>query len=692
MSKRSEDGEKIRTSGTSDSEEDFEEEDPVVDEYPVYINANFEETMCVVQHVNTPSYRNLHRLKSARIRPEHGILELTSEIPRNPKHYDISGSRSVKIKEFTHVSERVDPKANFCAGVFNGKELILTPVDQIFKMKPTFKYLDATVDSNGTNTFKASQTSAPTENASPVIATAEAAVVKHEDLPDVAVDIKLHHKKHVSKSTVRRQNYFRYQKDLEQDPWVDLTICDAGTAESFDIMSKLSKFVDVDSESSKDNSERAEIMTPAEYVRNISVAETFADTIDAKRRKQIRDSVVNQHVVFGAKLDRRILPILSIRERVLVVMKHGRVVRFQDVARIVRRAGTTVDAEKDADLSDDAICASLESCANVVQGVWVLKSHIALKGDEHLIEEAILRRTSLNVMTEYEIYCRKFAVSAFALSKDLTVLQRDIEERATLLRPNRVDAILGELAQVSKTPDDRHATWLFRKDEDGAFNRRFPHVVAKHLKVMKERYESLKRTLARYAESGLPVLSNDAMELSDQEMDEEESSASRFTKLERIHKTYDSNIDLKLTLERIDALLKDPVPDQHMDGCTNEVQKLLREQGLLSKNAIKNALENKGHETTQLDRALKKVALQIPGRELYVLRDCGDEERNRFRLVVSHMYGHATTMRRSDVRETCKNALGREAKGALYNKVMNEFGVSDANKWVLRGGEVNTKA
>lgn len=90
----------------------------------------------------------------------------------------------------------------------------------------------------------------------------------------------------------------------------------------------------------------------------------------------------------------------------------------------------------------------------------------------------------------------------------------------------------------------------------------------------------------------------------------------------------------------------------------------------------------------ELTAVINQVASNING--VYFLTSLGNPTLDPFRDVVIKLLrtkGPGTALRKVDITEACKIALGREVPQAVYLKVMKELCNARGNGWVLKTGD-----
>eukprot|EP01121_Diplochlamys_sp_Union-15-3_P017583 TRINITY_DN6217_c0_g1_i2.p1 TRINITY_DN6217_c0_g1~~TRINITY_DN6217_c0_g1_i2.p1 ORF type:complete len:205 (-),score=38.82 TRINITY_DN6217_c0_g1_i2:1310-1924(-) len=119
----------------SENTNEDEDDDPVVAEISVILSKELDSRLSLLQHPLRPPWR-LHdsdKLKEIRLKPKGSILE--AEYYSNWR--DESEEDTYGLK-----SSSVPLKTNYAIGLFRGDELYLTPLKNVFQMRPSFKYLD----------------------------------------------------------------------------------------------------------------------------------------------------------------------------------------------------------------------------------------------------------------------------------------------------------------------------------------------------------------------------------------------------------------------------------------------------------------------------------------------------------------------------------------------------------------------
>lgn len=136
-------------------EDHIDDEDEVVREIDVYISPELASDMSLIQFPLQPASHTrvdngkarISLPESARIKPQHSMLELEYNIPKA-----FSTSRQVpevlNLSKRTFSSQNVTIGSHMAIGLFDstGTKVDLVPLNKIYQMRPTFSHVDALFD------------------------------------------------------------------------------------------------------------------------------------------------------------------------------------------------------------------------------------------------------------------------------------------------------------------------------------------------------------------------------------------------------------------------------------------------------------------------------------------------------------------------------------------------------------------
>ncbi|CAI2369612.1 unnamed protein product [Moneuplotes crassus] len=124
------------------------EEDPVVQEIDVNLS-NVEQLMVLFQYplreINRP-YGDAGPLKKITAKTLNNKIAMTYGLDKESKNYDKNApnSRGDEDEEDLHklTSTHIPTQTSYCVGTFKNNEFYLTPVDDIYQMRPDFEHVD----------------------------------------------------------------------------------------------------------------------------------------------------------------------------------------------------------------------------------------------------------------------------------------------------------------------------------------------------------------------------------------------------------------------------------------------------------------------------------------------------------------------------------------------------------------------
>lgn len=143
------------TQPTNNDTED--EDDPVIQEFPVYFNNSISESLHLYQYpTRSALYPFVDALNTgiinSRVKSSSGVVEVDIPLAKN-EYYDpnkASKWQHLDLQTFGGVMKPCRDDGNFnnyMVGVFKDEELHVTPIKSIAQLRPQFKYVDQAVQS-----------------------------------------------------------------------------------------------------------------------------------------------------------------------------------------------------------------------------------------------------------------------------------------------------------------------------------------------------------------------------------------------------------------------------------------------------------------------------------------------------------------------------------------------------------------
>ncbi|KAL0216516.1 hypothetical protein P9112_008700 [Eukaryota sp. TZLM1-RC] len=184
------------------------EDDPVVQEYDVFLSHTLEENLFLCQFPTRPPWRplNFDQVSQARYKPQQGALELEIEhdFPEHCKDEFGHNPRSTSL--FSALN--VPLKTNMTVGSVRGNQIYLTPLHHAMQLRPRFKHIeeDETIDMVGDGS-KPTDEGSDMEGSSLIQQKRKAAKASKE--PTVVV---------------RQSYYSKYKAKRDAESWLPMSI------------------------------------------------------------------------------------------------------------------------------------------------------------------------------------------------------------------------------------------------------------------------------------------------------------------------------------------------------------------------------------------------------------------------------------------------------------------------------------
>ncbi|KAK9466455.1 DNA-directed RNA polymerase III subunit Rpc5 [Lipomyces arxii] len=123
-----------------------DEDDPIVEEFPIYLSSQLDSSMHIFQYPVRPNTRPYTRsngegVLNIRIKPETGIVNI--DVPINTKKfYDTEKGEKWGSVDRQTLSGVLNKSEGYMIGIFKDGELHLTPVKSTCQLRPSFVYVD----------------------------------------------------------------------------------------------------------------------------------------------------------------------------------------------------------------------------------------------------------------------------------------------------------------------------------------------------------------------------------------------------------------------------------------------------------------------------------------------------------------------------------------------------------------------
>lgn len=334
---------------TSTAHTEEEEEDPIVDEIPIYLSKKLQDSLYVFQYPLQPKYLKTDtNIRKAYFKPDNQEVKLEVELNVESTNFDTmkaediardvdsnkdsrKGEKEVVFeneimdKYFLQSCKAVKDPSKYAIGHYNGKELHLTPLKGFLQLRPSFQYLD--------KSLKRKRETVNTEEES-----------DEEEPSTSAQQVTVKFGKAGEKKT--RETFKSLQEKSDAEPWTE---CQWHKDKS--TLSEIQKQKLI-AEDTDDHSQAMNI-SPTEYIR-VLVPE---DREVAQVTPSLPSHVMSLHSL-------RALPLL---EQCRMLLKDAKIIQFQQLYLLLA-GGEGITAE--------ALLKCLPQVAVLVRGNWIVKSEV----------------------------------------------------------------------------------------------------------------------------------------------------------------------------------------------------------------------------------------------------------------------------------------------------------------------------
>ncbi|XP_050301715.1 DNA-directed RNA polymerase III subunit RPC5 [Anthonomus grandis grandis] len=339
--------------GPSSRVDTSDDDDPVVREIPIIHSKKLEETLYLFQFpFKRKKCTNEDKIKKCMFKPQNKEVALEMAINTASSNFDsgraelvaheVDGDLSTKKdkskvffenelvdKVFLKSNRCVKDGENYAVAAFNGQELHLTSIKDIFQLRPHFPYLDKGLKKKKDvlNNLDSDE-----EEAGP--STAQQVTVKFKQMDDP------------EKKSSHELSYHALQAKKNQEPWITCTWHEENSTASN--VEKLKLISDNTFESGQ-----AQSLSKMEYLK-LLVPE---DKEQKPLEPTLPSHVLSLHALRG----------LPLQEQCRLLLKDAQIIQFQQIMLLLA-GGEGVTA--------DALIKNLQKVAVLVRGNWVVKSEV----------------------------------------------------------------------------------------------------------------------------------------------------------------------------------------------------------------------------------------------------------------------------------------------------------------------------
>jgi len=438
------------------------DDDPVVQELPVFLSKNLCEKLFVFQYpLRSVSVKAEEPyVVAARFKPRVQDVELEIEVPTDSKYYDKSKGEQISINSdgtdqhmnpddenffknaimdkiiYTSTQAQLEP-GRYAVGMISRKELHLNPIQGILHVKPAFQYLDK-ADKNLKAEKKESEGGEPES--------------EEEDTPQ-QITVKFARTETDRQKVVREKSFGFLQKKSAEESWIS------------------TPFHPYKSEESDLERERLLSAKPDETINNVTLPKD--DYLNAligpcpesedTKKKLSPDSVSMSQIRH-----------LSLSDQVKHLLVNVKVISFNRLCSILKVGG---DAQQQLNL-----LRAVQHVALLIQGNWVVKSEILYPFcDKEKVKLCGVTGIHPSILSK----ARDYVLNQFTVNR---VVDRDVVTKATQIPTQDMKAILHHISVYKK-----NVGWEFRLPFDAAFVNKHPEVVERQKMIFNAKQQQLQK-------------------------------------------------------------------------------------------------------------------------------------------------------------------------------------------------------
>lgn len=338
--------------GPSCKSETPEDDDPVVREIPIIHSKKLEDILYLFQFpFKSKQCTDEDKIKKCQFKPQNKEVILEMAINTDSPNFDAGraeliaheidgGSNSSKNKNVYFENEIVDKVflkssrcvkggQNYAVAAYNGREIHLTAIKDVFQFRPHFPYLDKGLKrkKDVLNNMESDDEEAGPSNAEQVTVQ-----FKQSGDPD--------------KKGVQEMSYQALQARRNQEPWIDCTWHDENS--TFSDVERLKLISDNTFETGQ-----AQNLSKEEYMK-LLVPE---DKEQTPLEPTLPSHVMSLHALRG----------LPLQEQCRLLLKDAQIIQFQQIMLLLASVeGVTADS----------LLKCLQNVAVLVRGNWVVKSEV----------------------------------------------------------------------------------------------------------------------------------------------------------------------------------------------------------------------------------------------------------------------------------------------------------------------------
>eukprot|EP00118_Oscarella_pearsei_P005959 m.27317 g.27317 ORF g.27317 m.27317 type:complete len:813 (+) comp29920_c0_seq6:228-2666(+) len=432
------------------SGDDDDDDDPVVQEIDVFLSRKLSDNLCVLQFPLRPADRpfvSTHSTATARIKPKQQKLQVEFPIDTENEHYDQRKGRKMAndvelartpAERNTYDSPLMDKQlfssdssfssvGRYAIGVLRQGQLHLTPISRIFRLRPSFDYLDQ-AEKGKTASNRAKTDMEVEEDGEEEARPVTVRLVRQGD-----------DRGRASRSMAMRQQ----EQEWDDESWTELNCFSP--------------------ESNEADEEWDKLVCPSQNVQiqiDASTPEQYIKTLCPPQEKMDRSGPsVPSNVVSLAQLKS-----LDLVDQVKALLTSAKVMRFSQLCLLL-----------EASSKQAALLKILPTVGWLVQGCWTVKSELVYPDGKPSAVSGV-SADALRRGRDYVLW--KFSQTRFIIRKDVSsIVKLPFED---------LKDILEQVAKLRVTQG-----WEFLCEYDDEFIKRHGDCVAKQQQLWDVRYKRL---------------------------------------------------------------------------------------------------------------------------------------------------------------------------------------------------------
>jgi len=588
-----------------DVESNLFDEDEVLQEIDIYFSNALSDDLILLQYPLKPAWRpyDVGFCQEVRIKPHLEVIEVdysipTDEIMTGSKKEMVEGDEEMEFH--TVRSSRIPLQTNYAVGVHKDNAIHLTAIPKIYQMRPDFNHINVQAEMKKKKNAEREKQNKDKDN--------------ENDMDDVVLSslpVRVTQESDRARY-VREHSWEHIKKNEDTEKWTVLKLIEKEDEKSDRIFSRLMTGTDepVPCE-----------LSPTQYI-NLIAYPVVAPVIDPTLVPEISWNQIKK-----MPLDKKILNLLL----KVQILQHKEILEL-----IGSKPEENNQFNNQFNGGQNEIIEFLKSAANVVRGLWIVKS------------------SSLN-LSPMKLHSRNYILARFALSKTHSLEILDLAQKL-----GQTTAFVKELLLPFAQPIDRK--WVLRKEPDLNFINKNPKIQDGFLKTWTSNCDRF--LVDARAQLDVPTRGDGN----------------------------DKHSNLK------GILATSPEHEREMNYIFNNLfhtygvisMAVLKQKMSRAFKASEFKTVTKDHvgNTQLIEGILNKIADSMHG-GYYLRTKSSNTEEEKFRAVIIEIFKEKIVLVKKDINTAIKRITGKNIPESTYIKTLREFAYFKQNKWIFKSGNLS---